>query len=76
MVDDYIDEKLTIDRLSIDVGLSHFHFAKIFKLSLGESPAYFINRLRIEKVKQCLKTTRKISDIVTSMGFSQQSHMT
>ena len=75
MINDCLDEKLTIGRLANEVGLSHFHFAKMFKLSFGESPACFINRLRIERVKQCLKTTRTISEISASTGFSQQSHM-
>jgi AraC family transcriptional regulator len=76
MINDCLSERLTIDRLANEVGLSHFHFAKMFKLSLGESPAYFINRLRIEKVKQFLKTRSTISEISASTGFSQQSHMT
>jgi len=76
MINDCLSEKLTIDRLANELGLSHFHFAKMFKLSLGESPAYFINRLRIERVKQHLKTKSTISEISASTGFSQQSHMT
>jgi len=76
MINDCLDEKLTIDRLANEVELSHFHFAKMFKVSLGESPAAFISRLRIEKVKHYLKSTRSIADISVSTGFSQQSHMT
>jgi len=76
MINDCLSEKLTIDRLASEIGLSHFHFAKMFKLSFGDSPAYFINRLRIERVKQYLKTNRTISEISASTGFSQQSHMT
>jgi len=76
IINDCLNEKLTIDRLANEIGLSHFHFAKMFKLSFGEPPAYFINRLRIEKVKQCLKTKSTISEISASTGFSQQSHMT
>jgi AraC family transcriptional regulator len=75
MINDCLDEKLTIDKLANEIGLSHFHFAKMFKVSFGESPAYFINRLRIEKVKQYLKTPRTIAEISASTGFSQQSHM-
>ena len=76
MINDCLHEKLTIDRLAKEVGLSHFHFAKMFKLSVGEPPACFISRLRIERVKQYLKTNSTISEISVSTGFSQQSHMT
>jgi len=75
MINDCLDEKLTIDRLANEVELSHFHFAKMFKVSFGESPAAFISRLRIEKVKHYLQSTRSIADISVSTGFSQQSHM-
>lgn len=75
MINDCLDEKLTISRLSNEVGLSHFHFAKMFKVSFAESPACFINRLRIERVKQYLRTSRTIAEISLSTGFSQQSHM-
>jgi AraC family transcriptional regulator len=76
MINDCLSEKLTIDRLANEVGLSHFHFAKMFKLSFGDSPACFINRLRIERVKEYLKTPSKISEISAATGYSQQSHMT
>ena len=75
LIHDCIGEKLTIDRLANEIGLSHFHLAKMFKVSFGESPASFINRVRIEKVKQELHTNREISAISVATGFSQQSHM-
>ncbi len=73
---DCLHEKLTIDRLANEVSLSHFHFAKMFKESFGESPASFINHLRIDKVKEFLKTKRTISEISVATGYNQQSHMT
>jgi AraC family transcriptional regulator len=76
MINDCLSEQLTIDRLAKEIGLSHFHFAKMFKLSFGEPPGCFISRLRIERVKQYLKTKSTISEISASTGFSQQSHMT
>jgi len=75
-INDRLNEKLTIEKLAKLVGLSPFHFARMFKLSFGETPAQFINRTRIEKVKQYLKTPQPIAEISVSTGFSQQSHMT
>ena len=76
IINEQLQDKLTIDKLANTLGLSPFHFARMFKLSLGESPAQFISRSRIERVKQLLKTTASLSDISFQTGFSQQSHMT
>ncbi len=74
-INDHLDKKLTIKHLAKSVNLSPFHFARMFKLSLGESPAHFINRTRVEKVKQYLKTNACLADISAATGFCQQSHM-
>lgn len=76
MIEACLGDKLTISTMANEVGLSHFHFAKMFKESFGEPPAQFVNRLRIERVKQHLKTNKPISEISVSTGYNQQSHMT
>lgn len=75
-INDRLNEKLTIEALAKSVCLSPFHFAKMFKLSFGETPAHFINWMRVEKAKQLLKSKAPLSDISLQTGFSQQSHMT
>jgi len=75
VINDHLDEKLTINQLAKIINLSPFHFARMFKLSLGESPAQFITRTRVEKVKQYLKTNAHLADISAATGFCQQSHM-
>ena len=71
-----LSQKLTIELLSKSANLSPFHFARMFKISFGESPASFITRSRIERVKSLLNTSISLAVISTEVGFSQQSHMT
>jgi len=71
-----LDHKLTIELLSKGVNLSPFHFARMFKISFGESPANFITRSRVERVKSFLNTAISLATISAEVGFSQQSHMT
>ena len=71
-----LNQKLTIELLSKGVNLSPFHFARMFKISFGESPANFITRSRVERVKSFLSTSIPLAVISTEVGFSQQSHMT
>jgi len=71
-----LNQKLTIERLSKGVNLSPFHFAHMFKISFGESPANYITRSRVEMVKSLLSTPNSLAAISAKVGFSQQSHMT
>ncbi|MEO1021304.1 MAG: AraC family transcriptional regulator [Bacteroidota bacterium] len=75
-ISDELGTKLTIDGLARTVHLSPYHFAKMFKISFGESPARFINWMRIERVKRLLKTKLSLTGISLQAGFNHQSHMT
>lgn len=73
---DSLGHKITITELAKEVNLSPHHFAKMFKLSCGESPASFVSWLRIEEAKKQLKTQLPLSQISAQLGFTHQSHMT
>ena len=71
-----LETKIRITDLAGLVGLSPFHFCRMFKETCGLSPANFITALRIEKVKQLLPTENSLASIGAATGFCQQSHMT
>jgi AraC family transcriptional regulator len=71
-----LNDKLTIDKLARMIDLSPFHFARMFKLSFGESPSNYITNFRIDKVKLLLQKEMTLADISLQTGFNQQSHMT
>jgi AraC family transcriptional regulator len=54
---------------------SPFHFHRIFTVVVGETPANFLQRIRIEKAAQQLKDSpsKVIGDIAYSCGFSSVS---
>ncbi len=72
---DQLHTKLTIAQLAELVNLSPFHFARMFKLSFGTSPAHYITRARIEKTRALLQGQYSLAEISTLVGFTQQSHM-
>ena len=74
-IQDNVQAKHSIDRLASLVGLSPYHFARMFKISFGESPATYITRIRIDAIKHSLKSTLSLAEISIQHGFSQQSHM-
>ncbi|MFM8415294.1 MAG: helix-turn-helix domain-containing protein [Planctomycetota bacterium] len=77
----YIDEHLRIApslaEMALMVGLSPSHFAKKFRLSTGLSLHRFINRRRLRRAFELLKSpTASLADISLDLGFSSQSHFT
>jgi len=57
------------------VGMSYFHFSRVFKQSMGMSPTNYIAERRIERAKELLNETElPISEIALRSGFSSQSH--
>ncbi len=72
---DCLHEKLTLADMAEIVNLSPFHFARMFKISFGVSPAEFVMLARLEKVKEHLAGPLSLSEISAATGFSHQSHM-
>jgi AraC family transcriptional regulator len=72
-----LDGEVHLADLSKAVGLSPFHFAKLFKESTGASPHQYLLQRRIERVKDLLRTSEMtLSEISLQAGFADQSHLT
>jgi len=76
----YLDEHLRIapslSDMSIRVGMSPSHFAKKFRHSTGLSMGRFVNRRRIWRSLETLKTDSPLASVALDLGFSSQSHFT
>jgi AraC family transcriptional regulator len=76
-IDDHIGERISLDELAREAGVSRFHFARQFRLSTGESPMGYVRRVRVERSKSILQgRTSSIAEVATRLGFSDQSHFT
>jgi AraC family transcriptional regulator len=78
---DYIDAKLSEDIKLSDLaellGISPFHFGRMFKQSMGVSPHQYVIQQRVEQAKHFLKSSdRAIIDIALECGFTSHSHLT
>lgn len=69
-----LDEKLTIAQLADVCKLSHFHFQRIFKKSMGLTVNAYIQQCRMELGRELLR--KGLSPVFTSLesGFFDQSH--
>jgi AraC family transcriptional regulator len=76
-IDDHIGERISLNELARQAGVSRFHFARQFRLSTGESPMGYLRRARIERSKSILQSHETtIAEVAARLGFSDQSHFT
>lgn len=75
LIEDEIDQAVTLDRLADEACLSAFHFARSFKKSTGMAPYKYVLARKIEHAKRQLMTTdRSVSEIAASLGFENMHH--
>jgi AraC family transcriptional regulator len=56
--------------------LSEYHFCRMFKASMAQTPQEYLIVVRVEQVKQQMMTVHlTLADIALQCGFSNQSHM-
>lgn len=83
MVRDYIHanyhRQIYLTELADLAQLSEYHFCRMFKESLAQTPQAYLLGVRIEQVKLLIDNTKNnvmsLSDIALQCGFSNQSHM-
>lgn len=72
-----LGERFTLDDLARQAGVSRFHFARLFRISTGDSPMAYLLKSRIERAKQMLLLEdRPVCEIAAALGFCDQSHLT
>jgi AraC family transcriptional regulator len=75
---EYIDANLaadvSVENIAAAVGLSPFHFSKLFKATTGLSPYRYILNSRLERAKELLTSTKySAGEIAQQVGFSSHS---
>lgn len=71
LIHDRLSEDISLDELAAEARLSPFHFARMFKQSLGLPPRVYLTRLRVEKACELLEQTDlPITEIALEVGYS------
>lgn len=66
-----LSEDISLDELAAEAGLSPFHFARMFKQSVGVPPRVYLTRLRLERACALLEATDlPITEIALDVGYS------
>lgn len=75
-IDANITDRLLVADLCVLVRLSEAHFARSFRLTLGEPPHAFVLRRRLElAAKYMLQTEMSLCEIAQRCGFADQAHL-
>lgn len=69
-----LSSDLSVEKISLYLGLTREYFTKLFKEETGESPSAFIAKERIKEGKRLLYTTDKsIDEIAYALGYEDCS---
>jgi AraC family transcriptional regulator len=72
-----LDQNLHLSDLAEALGMSQFHFGRLFKKSTGVSPARYLTRMRNARARRLLRESeRSILDISLEVGYATASHFT
>lgn len=74
-IEGHLGEPLSLAALADATNLSRFHFGRMFKRSMGMSPAAFIVRRRLDVAADLLVgTSLPIAEVSRRVGFQTQAH--
>jgi AraC-like DNA-binding protein len=71
---EHFDEEHSLSSLAREVGMSPFHFARVFKQLVGESPNQYLVRRRLAGAARMLREGAMVSDAAFDSGFRNLSH--
>jgi AraC family transcriptional regulator len=73
----HLSQNLSLDALAQHTGYSTYHFARLFRSTLGESPHQYVLRQRVERAHELLKRPDlPLVEVALATGFAHQSHLT
>jgi AraC family transcriptional regulator len=66
-----LSEDISLDELAAEARLSPFHFARMFKESVGVPPRVYLTQLRLERACELLEMTDlSVTEIALEVGYS------
>ncbi|HHA1890487.1 TPA: helix-turn-helix domain-containing protein [Enterobacter ludwigii] len=74
-IEENLSQPLTLAELAEQAALSEYHFARMFRQSMGLAPHQYVMQRRMEKAKALVQhTTTPLTDIALACGFNSASH--
>jgi len=74
-INDNLRESLALKDIARTVSMSPYHFAHVFKQTVGVTPHHYVIERRIEKAKSLLRDTAwPVTQIAQQVGYTNPSH--
>ncbi|MBC5801854.1 MAG: bifunctional DNA-binding transcriptional regulator/O6-methylguanine-DNA methyltransferase Ada [Candidatus Eremiobacteraeota bacterium] len=67
------DEASSFEAVSREIGLSRFHFQRIFRAVLGVTPGEYRRARRVERLREGLAHGRSVTEAIQAAGFGSAS---
>lgn len=69
-----LDGKIDLSSLASSVGLSKYHFVRVFRQEVGIAPVQFHMQLRLIEARRMIRDGIRPIDVMATLGFYDQSH--
>ena len=77
LIETRLDRDLHVESLAAEVGLSLFHFHRMFLRDVGQTPADYVRRVRLDGAALRLRWTREpVSTVAGNLGYTSQAAFT
>lgn len=74
-LEEHATEQPSLEEVAAHIGLSPYHFQRLFKSWAGVSPKRFLQYLTIENAKQLLRDSSSVLDTALDVGLSGPSRL-
>jgi len=74
-IEDHLDEDVTLAALGTNLHVSPFHLQRVFKRMMGISPREYADQVRVQRLKEALKTGDSVTDAVYEAGYGSSSRV-
>jgi len=74
-IEAHLDEKVSLETLGAELGLSQTYAQRLFKRVMGISPRQYAEAQRLERIKNQLKEGISVTQTVYDVGYSSSSRL-
>ncbi len=76
LIEDRLDDRLSVQHLAVSLGLSAGFFARAFKAAVGQSPHDYIIDRRLARARRMIASLdMRLDEIALASGFLSHAHM-
>ena len=70
-IESNISEKISVEELALKYAIGRRHFERRFKKATNNTPAEYIQRVRVEAAKKKFESTRKnVNEVMYKVGYT------